>query len=250
MTDKSDSELEQEAADLRARARGLLDRDEALDAGRLELVRDRAREEVAKSSLRRVAKEIGISHTALAGFVRADSPREPYGHGKSKLLAWGEENGIIYRRSRESRPISFFVGEMLEHIEQPQRRPSQAVLDRIRVHHKTLYAAGANSPLCGAVDELLAHNPFYTLRSHHQDLSDVDRIRDVDRTFAYVCELLIDEGFKLEEPLRNLRRQLAGRRATPPIDVAVADEEVDVLIAELKRRKAADEAKQKKRRRA
>ena len=65
----------------------------------LETLRAAARERVAGSSLRQVAREIGIQHDALARFLRGS---QPYGRTVAKLQAWytGEANEMERLRQR------------------------------------------------------------------------------------------------------------------------------------------------------
>lgn len=72
----------------------------------IELTREMVRLEVERSSLRLVAKEVGISHVALRDFIAEGSKRQPYGAGRRKLLEWAArhekfeppKNGLDYYR--------------------------------------------------------------------------------------------------------------------------------------------------------
>lgn len=189
----------------------------------LEVVRLHARSAVAESSLRAVAKLIGISHTALAGFVRPNEPRQPYGLGRSKLLAWGEQSGVIKRPRRGWHRLSSYMPRLED--PEAERELSQDAFDHIRRRIKALYAAGASSPVCGAVSDLLQWNDFFALRSYQRTRTDIDIKRDADRAFAFACEMLIDEGYPLHDLLRAIRRETEAN-ASVPIERAEAEAEV------------------------
>ncbi len=74
----------------------------------LEAVRELARAAVRDSSLRLVAKEIGISHPALSDFVSTNRASVPYGPARLKLLRWAQEREGPTAQSTEA---SYFRGK-------------------------------------------------------------------------------------------------------------------------------------------
>jgi hypothetical protein len=56
----------------------------------LEAARGAARRAVANASLRLVAKEVGISHTALSAAIAEPAVTDVYGSTRAKLVAWAE----------------------------------------------------------------------------------------------------------------------------------------------------------------
>lgn len=144
----------------------------------IEAARDAVRAAVQRASIRAVASEIGVSHSALATFVRQANPTDPMGQTRQHILTWAERRGLTDPNADQ---VSYFRGKQ---------------------------------------DALMG-----------------------------MMRYVIDQQAEIGAFLAKLRGAPA-TSATPPIDVAVADEEADILIAELKRRKAAEEARQKKRRRA
>jgi hypothetical protein len=166
----------------------------------IEKVREELRHRVALSSLRRVATEIGISHTALAGFVRDEGPREPYGIGRRRLLEWGVRHGVLDKEQLSGpspwRPLAAAVAEAASEY---GRRPAltEEGLRQIRVHLRALSEAGLDEYRLFAVEDLLRKNPFEALRASPAGAQGRDEIGDINRAFRYIADVLSDEGFAI-----------------------------------------------------
>lgn len=166
----------------------------------IEKVREELRRRVALSALRRVAAEIGISHTALAGFVREESPRDPYGIGRRRLLEWGVRHGVLDKVELSGplpwRPLASVVAEAAtEYAGRPAL--TEEGLRQIRAHIRTLSEAGLDEYRLFAVEDLLRRNPFEALRASPAGAQGRDEIGDIDRAFRYIADVLSDEGFAI-----------------------------------------------------
>lgn len=187
-------------------------------ADQLSVVREHLRDALRIASLRELSREIGISHTALAGFVREDSPRQPYGIGARKLLNWAAQKGLIpsppwgFRQVRES----FQDADSLVQAMTGGARMTDASLKRIREHLRTLSYAGLDEVRLHACEELLRGSPFMSLRSFGAPVTDADIITEVDRAFRFIREVLEEEGLRFEPD----EEEQPPRPPTPTVDEA------------------------------
>lgn len=187
----------------------------------LEAVRAFAREEVSRSSLRPVAEAIGISHTALAGFIRDDSPRTPYEYSRRKLLRWGMARGAIPKVAiGGGHSIGDLTRDLIEDM-RARGKPSKEALTRIRRHLRRLNAGGVGESILLAAETLMRENPFLQLHQDFLKRRDVaDELADIDRCFQYICETLEEEGYDFSfDPD-------ADEPASPSIEQAAAEAEV------------------------
>jgi len=87
----------------------------------VDTLREAVRTRVAETSQRQTAKEIGISATAIRGFV---SGAEPYGRNLMKLLAW-------YKWTREGVELGELVNQIGASLAEDRRQTALTELRRI-----------------------------------------------------------------------------------------------------------------------
>lgn len=164
----------------------------------LETVRDYARRLVAQSSLRPVAEEIEISHTALAGFIRSESPREPYGVGRRRLILWGIKKGVIPEAAWERkgwRKLGDLAEEAAREIREP-RQPGAEELARIRKHLRRMSAGQVGEMRLIMAERMMCDDLMAPIRiDQRKEVPLDDRLAWIDRTFRFICETLEDEGY-------------------------------------------------------
>lgn len=89
--------------------------------GQLDKLREAVRARVEASSQRQAAAEIGISATALRGFLAG---AEPYGPNLQKLQAW-------YAWSTEGVELESILRRTLQVLPEEQRKPAATELRRL-----------------------------------------------------------------------------------------------------------------------
>jgi hypothetical protein len=156
----------------------------------LEAVRRAARDAIASSSLRAVAKEIGVAHSTLREFTREDSPRDPYGVGRRRLLAWGEARGVVPRRRVSEQGPGWAVS--------PAPRIPPRAYQLVFEYCKLLDEAGVPEEQVEEARRLMGGETFNTLRKHMNDERTEDGwVKDVKAAWAFIKDTLRAQGFDL-----------------------------------------------------
>lgn len=158
----------------------------------IEVIREAARANVERFSLRRVASDIGMSHTGLRDFIAEVNPRTPYGSVRERLYRWAMLAGIALPDSTPAR-----VSEPSREYARPPRVPP-AAYQLVYDHCRTLHSAGVPEEMIEEARRLMSGETFNTLHAQMADERDERGwIADVQAAWAFVEQTLRAQGFDL-----------------------------------------------------
>lgn len=167
--------------------------EDALDA-----IREALRVVTREASLRVVAKEVGVSHTALRDFIRVEAPRTPYGETRRKLFAWAAGRGMRLVDAELLQTQRRAVAERgPRYAAVPASIPPRAY-KLIYDYTQLLADAGVPEEAIEEARRLMSGQTFNTLRAHMIDDRDEEGwVKDVKAAWALIKSELRRQGFDL-----------------------------------------------------
>lgn len=161
----------------------------------LEIIRESARANVERYSLRHVAAAIGMSHTGLAAFVAETNPSTPYGSVRERLYKWAVLTGLKL-------PEGSIVARVSESAPAYSARTAPRIPPRayqlVYEYCGALESAGVPEEQIEEARRLMSGETFNTLRKHMADERDEEGwVKDVKAAWLFIKSQLKAQGYDL-----------------------------------------------------